>query len=246
MDMTSSTLKVVTYNMHKGRSFWLRNYCIRHMREKIHALEPDILFLQETPGVHPRGFQQPLEPVAYFAELCGKHYCYGKNAVYKKGHHGNAIVSRLKLHRHTNTNISETKLAVRGLLHAELELPSSCNQILHLLNVHLDLFEQARRRQAAFILNYIQSEISKGAPVILAGDFNDWRCTLDDIFLPYLHRADNHGQTALKTSPSAYPIYDLDRIYTRNIHFYDIKVEKSASWARLSDHLPLSGTVAID
>lgn len=229
-------ISLLTYNMHKGKSFWFRSYQIAAMRELISALSPDLLFLQEIPGVHPRHFDQLVDPLTYFSHGCGSHYCYGKNAIYKRGHHGNAIVSKFGLKRHQNINISQLRLATRGLLHAEIELSSQIT--LHALNAHLDLLEGARQRQARFIVDYIRTEIPPDAPVILAGDFNDWRQRLDSIFERVLQRVQCHGQR-LNTSPSLFPMYDLDRFYCRNVEVTELRTLHTAEWIKLSDHLPL-------
>ena len=45
--------------------------------------------------------------------------CYGKNAMYPHGHHGNAILSRLPIRQFANHDISDHALEKRGLLHAD-------------------------------------------------------------------------------------------------------------------------------
>lgn len=235
-------LKLVTYNMHKGKGFWSRRYQIAAIREQIKKLDPDIIFLQEVPGEHPKNHSNLLLPLEYFAEQVWPHHCYGKNAVYQGGHHGNAIMSKYKIDRFKNHDISKTSLAKRGLLHAQLNLNVGHQQYpLHLLNIHLDLTERARLQQVEFILQYARDHIAPEERIILAGDLNDWRSRLDEPLTTYFDKA-LHAQDekSLRTFPSVMPIYDLDRVYTRHMQVSEAHVAQGSAWKKLSDHLPLS------
>tara|TARA_R110000868_G_scaffold391180_1_gene661101 strand:+ start:196 stop:927 length:732 start_codon:yes stop_codon:yes gene_type:complete len=234
-------LKVVTYNMHKGKSFWFRDYRLNVIREQIQKLEPEIVFLQEAPGVHPKSASYLLDPVEYFADQTWPHHCYGKNAVYDGGHHGNAIISKYTIDNHINHDISQTRLAKRGLLHAQVNIKESGREsLIHLLNVHLDLTAKARRLQTQFILNYVKSHLDSNDRIILAGDFNDWQGRLDADFRTMFDRElVEKNQRGQKTFPALKPIYDLDRVYTRNLSASGVHVPREGAWKSLSDHLPL-------
>jgi endonuclease/exonuclease/phosphatase family metal-dependent hydrolase len=45
---------VATYNIHKGFSHLTRRVVIHELRERLHGLSADVLFLQEVQGVHRR------------------------------------------------------------------------------------------------------------------------------------------------------------------------------------------------
>ena len=96
------------------------------------------------------------------------------------------------------------------------------------------------------IHDYIHRHIPHHVPLILAGDFNDWRhqsCRsigsllgLDEAFLRFSgHRP--------KTFPARMPVLSLDRIYTRHLNVLDAVTYQGKPWQTLSDHLPLSATV---
>jgi endonuclease/exonuclease/phosphatase family metal-dependent hydrolase len=48
-------------------------------------------------------------------------------------------------------------------------------QRVHCLCVHFGLFANGRRAQTKALIEYVSKEISPDAPLIIAGDFNDWR-----------------------------------------------------------------------
>ena len=124
-----------------------------------------------------------------------------------KRHHGNAILSRLPLKTENNLNISVNKLEQRGLLHCEV-VPEGWEDPLVCLCVHLNLREPDRLKQYRAISDYVSRYIRPESPLIIAGDFNDWRqksarelgraLDLNEVFV------DNTGKRP-KTFPSRLP-----------------------------------------
>src|SRR4051794_26952140 len=117
---------VATYNIHKGFSHLTRRMVIHELRERLHVLGADILFLQEVQGVNRRHAGRirdwPGKPQHEFiAETMWRQVAYGKNAVYRHGHHGNAVLSRFRIVAQSNFDISAHAFESRGLLHCELE-----------------------------------------------------------------------------------------------------------------------------
>lgn len=113
---------------------------------------------------------------------------------------------------------------------------------VHAICVHLSLLESHRQLQLALLCQLLES-LPDDAPVIIAGDFNDWQlhgnATLarrDD-----LHEAfeRHHGRPA-KTYPARWPLLRLDRIYLRNASSHAPKILGHKPWTHLSDHLPLA------
>ena len=89
---------VATYNIHKGFSHLTRRMVIHELKEQLHGLEPDVLFLQEVQGVNHRHAWRyhdwPQRPQHEFiADTKWHEVAYGRNAVYRHGHHGNALLS---------------------------------------------------------------------------------------------------------------------------------------------------------
>jgi endonuclease/exonuclease/phosphatase family metal-dependent hydrolase len=82
---------VATYNIHKGFSQLARRVVIHELRERLHGLAADILFLQEvlhTNDRHANRYRDwPRRPQHEF--IAGEFWnevAYGRNAVYPHGH----------------------------------------------------------------------------------------------------------------------------------------------------------------
>lgn len=233
--------RVLSYNMHKGFSL-RRKYVLDSIKKVIQATEVDIVFLQEVLGENTKLSKihknWPMETqLEYLADSVWPHYAYGKNAVYEHGHHGNAILSRFPILEFENIDISNNRFERRGLLHAVIQTPKI--QRLHLICVHLDLFEKGRRTQAGQIVKRIRAHVPENEPLILAGDFNDWSEKISNIFLQdlQLREAFHHlyGKHAL-SFPSVLPLLPLDRIYFRGLQMRQAKCFTGAPWSQLSDH----------
>ncbi len=149
------------------------------MRDNLIGLNAEIVFLQEVQGHHARGalrFEHwPAMPQHEFiAGDLWNDFAYGKNSIYEHGHHGNAILSRYPILRWENVDISAHAFESRGLLHCELAVPN-LNQPLHAICLHLALNESGRRKQIHQLSERIRRMVPDSAPLIIAGDFNDWR-----------------------------------------------------------------------
>jgi endonuclease/exonuclease/phosphatase family metal-dependent hydrolase len=128
----------------------------------------------------------------------------------------------------------------RGLLHCVLRLPGDGPE-LHAICVHLGLQESHRNAQIELLKNRL-AELPDDAPVIVAGDFNDWRQRADALLKPCGLRevfAEHHGKPA-RSFPARLPALRLDRIYVRNLKASQPQVLANRPWSHLSDHVPLS------
>lgn len=240
-----TTLKIATYNIHKGFSQFNRRVVLHELRERLRELDADIVFLQEVQGEHAGHVQRhtdyPAEPqYEFLADHFWAHHAYGMNAVYDEGHHGNAILSRFPIVQAVNKNVSAHRFESRGLLHCEVEVGG---QRIHCLCAHFGLFAKGRRAQAHALVEYVQSEISPQAPLLIAGDFNDWRNRLSLTLARELGVQDVFDQLEGKPArsfPSRIPIFRLDRIYVRGFRVQYCDVHIGGKWKRLSDHAALS------
>ncbi|MBP6760901.1 MAG: EEP domain-containing protein, partial [Thauera sp.] len=93
------TLRICSYNIHKGFSQFNRRMVVHELRDRLRTLDSDLVFLQEVQGLHlahpQRHSSWPAQPQHEFlAEESWQQTAYGGNAVYDHGHHGNAILSR--------------------------------------------------------------------------------------------------------------------------------------------------------
>ena len=174
---------VATYNIHKGFSHLTRRVVIHELRDKLHGLAADMLFLQEVQGVHRRHAGRyrdwPLKPQHEFiADKVWREVAYGRNAITRHGHHGNAVLSRFPIIAQANQDISAHVFESRGMLHCVMQLQRGLPP-LHCINVHLGLFERGRRWQVRALCERIRESVPADAPLIIAGDFNDWRRKAD-------------------------------------------------------------------
>lgn len=249
--MSAPSISVTTYNLHKGMSALNRTVQINKMADAIQSLRSDIVFLQEVQGENlRRQLKLPAFPNAPHYDIISNvleyNSSYGKNAVYKQKHHGNAILSHLPIETRNNLNITVNKLEKRGVLHCEIQ-PEGWPQPIVCLCAHLNLLETDRVKQYTAIFEYVTTYVPPRSPLILAGDFNDWRhksCLnlgrvlgLTEVFIDYFGARP-------KTFPARMPILSLDRIYTRNLDILHAKIHNGPPWQSLSDHLPLSATLA--
>jgi endonuclease/exonuclease/phosphatase family metal-dependent hydrolase len=134
------------------------------------------------------------------------------------------------------------KLEQRGVLHCEVQ-PLGWEKPVVILCAHLNLFERDRIKQYEAISQYMRNEIDDDQPLILAGDFNDWKRMSCDRLASNLGMVEAfrhcHGKLS-PTFPAKLPVLSLDRIYVRNLKVKDAWVHTGKPWSTLSDHLPIS------
>ncbi|OON38857.1 hypothetical protein BTJ39_15960 [Izhakiella australiensis] len=245
------SFKVLTINTHKGFTSFNRRFILPELRDAVRATSADIVFLQEVMGtqaIHPLQVENWPNQSHYefLADTMWNDYAYGRNAVYPEGHHGNAVLSRFPISHWENSDISVEGTEKRGMLHCTLQLPER-QQTLHVICVHLGLREAHRQAQLAMMCEMI-NQLPADAPVVVAGDFNDWQgranailqkgAGLDEVF------SRKKGRPA-RTFPARFPLLRLDRIYVRNAgisHPYALPVRP---WSHLSDHAPLAVEITL-
>ena len=231
----SVRIRVLNYNIHKGRAFFSRKKTWEILKELIPLVDADIVFLQEF--LREPEAETMLEMIA---DKLWPHHSFGQNATAGDYHYGNAILSKFPFISTHNTNITNHYLEKRGLLYAHIQ--PQAHQDLHLFCTHLDLREQGRRQQLEKIEKVFQSIVPQHAQAILAGDFNDWNEKLDPHVCARLEL-----QEAFKTingklqpsSPSIFPVFSLDRIYYKNLSVKTCAALNDRSLRYGSDHLPL-------
>lgn len=221
---------------------------LHELKHALDTLSVDVLFLQEVQGEHRRRAQRhadwPTEPQHVFL-ASQHHHAYGRNAEYQAGHHGNALVSRYPILEWHNEDVSLNSLERRGLLHTRIEVEGWA-EALHTVCVHLNLRATDRRKQLSALASYALANIPASAPLIIAGDFNDWRGEACGILRDALAVREAfstlHGQPAA-SFPARMPMLSLDRIYLRGLSVQAAEVHTGLPWRLLSDHAPLSATV---
>jgi endonuclease/exonuclease/phosphatase family metal-dependent hydrolase len=249
---TAFKLKVLTVNIHKGFTTFNRRFMLHELREAVRHVHADVVFLQEVLGTHAKHASRVTDyPEAphyeFLADAIWPQFAYGKNAVYPHGHHGNALLSKFPIVHHENRDVSIAGPERRGLLHCVLRIPDRDKDV-HAFCVHLGLRESHRREQLILLSKMIATEVPAGAPVIVAGDFNDWRRRAHTILEREagLHEVfvQANGKSA-KTFPANFPMLSLDRIYVRNATAHAPFTLTAAPWSKLSDHAPLAAVIEL-
>ena len=246
-------LHICTYNIHKGFSQFNTRMMVHELRERLRGLDPDIVFLQEVQGLHlghaRRHDDWPLEPQHEFLAADVWHdTAYGGNAIYDHGHHGNAILSRFPIVSSHNQDVSELRFERRGILRCEVAVPG-WKQALHCVCVHLGLTAAARRRQMQALAERMEEVAPGDTPLIIAGDFNDWRNRAGGLIAERLGMVEVFGGVGgrpARSFPSKLPVFRLDRIYVRGFSVERSVVHFGAPWSAISDHAALSAHIRIE
>lgn len=248
---------VLTLNAHMGFNLLNRRFVLHELREAIRAVSADVVFLQEVLGEHARHAKRHLNwpegpQYEFLADSMWPQHAYGRNAAYPHGHHGNALLSKFPIVHQENRDVSVHGHEERGLLHCVLDLRgedgAGRDVRVHTVCVHLGLRESHRRRQLELLCGLVSDEIPREAPLVVAGDFNDWRrrghallagCGLQEAFLAASGRLAN-------TFPARWPALPLDRIYVRNARAVEPRVLSAHPWSHLSDHAPLFAGIRLE
>ncbi|MEJ8821952.1 endonuclease/exonuclease/phosphatase family protein [Variovorax humicola] len=247
-----TSLKVMTVNTHKGFTALNRKFILPELRDAVRTVGADVVFLQEVQGTHERHARQhenwPDTPhYEFLAETMWPQFAYGRNAVYPKGHHGNAVLSKFPIVDFRNHDVSIAGPEKRGLLHCVLRLPGRPGDV-HVICAHLGLAEGHRQQQLELLCHIVRDEVPADAALIVAGDFNDWRGRAHDVLAEgaALREVFVHANgSAARTFPSRFPLLPLDRIYVRNAGVHAPVVLPRKPWSHLSDHTPLVADIEL-
>jgi endonuclease/exonuclease/phosphatase family metal-dependent hydrolase len=114
---------------------------------------------------------------------------------------------------------------------------------VHVICVHLGLAEAHRQQQLELLCQIVRDEVPADAPLIVAGDFNDWRRRANDIL-------ELEGAACARSSctPTASPPrpsrrasrccrWTASTCATASVHLPVVLPRKP--WSHLSDHAPL-------
>ena len=247
--LSANALRVATYNIHKGvRGMGAtKRLEIHNLTLGVEALDADLVYLQEVrafnhgearrfPDTHigwPRAAQADhLAPEGY-------EVAYRTNATTRHGEHGNALLSRWPLGDIGHHDVSDHRFEQRGLLHVPVHWNG---ELVHAIVAHFGLIHSSRVRQVKRLAEFIDAEVPNDELLIVAGDFNDWGQRLDTLMARHgLSRAFVPGDPPARflTFPSRMPVFSMDRIYMRGLKCLSTSVPRGATWARMSDHLPL-------
>lgn len=256
---TKRQLTIATYNIHKGLSPLNRKLVIHDVRERLHAFDADIVMLQEVQGAHSKHAKKfadwPTVPQhEHIADGRYTDIVYGQNAIHRFGDHGNAILSSFPINDSVNQEVSHHRYESRGHLMAQIEVPGMARP-LTCVCVHLGLFHRSRMMQIARLIEWLDEIAPDDAPLIIAGDFNDWRPRHSSISnkladaLGVVEAFETIQGRSPRTFPAVLPMLALDRIYVRGLKVESVQQLHGdvggSLWRRMSDHIGLAVTVSM-
>jgi len=246
MSHSPNILRVVTWNIHKGVQGLgpVRRLEIHNIGQAVEQLDADLVCLQEVRHMHRREEKHfsrwPELPQAEFLAPEGYVSVYRTNAVTRHGEHGNALLSRWPVLSHQHEDMSDHRFEQRGLLHVKVQV---MGQLVHVVVIHLGLVPASRVRQIEQLQRYIDREVPADAPVLVAGDFNDWGTGLGQRMA--LAGFKEWREQPTPTYPSRLPLNQLDHVYVRGLRPLGAMVPSGRIWRRMSDHLPLVAEFAL-
>lgn len=235
-------IRVLTLNAHQGFAGRGSRQALSAIRDGLRTADADLVFLQEIGGEGEA--EVSAHQYEVLADQVWSQYAYGRNAVSTSGHLGNALLSKYPILNWQNIDVSVGGSEPRGLLHCRLDVPHF-PQPLHAVCVHLGLRESHRRRQLESLLELATATVPADAPLVIAGDFNDWRGLAHRRMIRNSTLEEIHARVAglpARTFPARLPLLRLDRLYVRNLRHRPLQLPRRP-WATLSDHVPLAGEV---
>jgi endonuclease/exonuclease/phosphatase family metal-dependent hydrolase len=239
-----TTIRILSYNIHKGRSPVLLASTVSRIRESIREVNADIVFLQEICGAQTasvNGKAETASQLEFLADEVWPYFSYGKNAVYDGGHHGNAILSKFPVVEYLNTDVSAHRFEQRGILFARVLLPEE-ETTIDCYCLHFGLFSRGRLKQLNSLCTKVSTVSSPSSKVIIAGDFNDWTKQATQLLERELGMVDAHvekNKAFALSFPSRFPLLALDRVFVRGMKVISVSVLSGGTWGEISDHAPL-------
>ena len=203
MTETGRRLRVVTWNIHGGVGRDGRRDA-RRVAEHLAALRPDVAALQEVDSRHDRHSDPDMFEL--LRRQVGDHGLHAPTLGNDRGHYGQLLASRWPLAETTVHDISVAGREPRRVLDARI---AAGRTSIRVLAAHLGLAARERRVQLVRLRAIVEAG-DRRLPIVILGDFNDWRRR------GHTHRSLSgiaHAGTGHATFPSVLPVFPLDRIY---------------------------------
>ena len=227
------SLRCLSYNIHScfGTD---RQYNPDRIRDVIAESQADIVALQEVDSSIE--VKDGVDQLRYLADGVGMYSVIGPTLKRGYGAYGNAILSRWPIRDTIERDLSYRRFEPRGTLEALIETDQGK---IRVINTHLGLKRWERRFQIARLLEALPVDL----PLVLMGDFNEWLTwslnlrRLRSVFGESVH---------LKTFPSWWPRFKLDRIYfLPKPSRMSVRTIQTPLARVASDHLPVVCEVSL-
>ncbi|RDE05086.1 endonuclease/exonuclease/phosphatase family protein [Sphingomonas aracearum] len=224
-----NTIKVASYNIHKGIGLDRRRDPARVL-EVLREIDADVVALQEAD----RRFGARVSVIP--PHLLEEHSPYAAaplgHRVSSMGWHGNVLLHRREDSLLDCAALHLPALEPRGAVMADVRVGG---MPLRAVGMHLDLSGLWRRRQAAAILGHLETA-GQPLPTVMMGDLNEWGnagCLRD------FARGFAFAPTAASFHVR-HAVGKLDRIMVSpELRVVDCGVHASATARKASDHFPI-------
>jgi endonuclease/exonuclease/phosphatase family metal-dependent hydrolase len=238
-------LRVLTYNIHKAIGIDGK-FSPDRIVEILRHHDADVVMLQEVDRGVPRS--DHLDLASHLGRaLAYRHRAVGMNVHMKKGKYGNATLSRYRIDRQRNIDLTIGRRKRRGAQHTRIHVPVGRHElVVEVFNVHLSLLASLRRLQMTRLLQTTDvTGLSTDTPCIIGGDVNDWRNVLQrQFFGPAGFNCATNGHRragrSIKTFPSFAPTGGLDKLFYRGtLRLVHVGCSRLKLARVASDHLPV-------
>ena len=229
-------VRIATYNVH--RCIGGDRLCnAGRVADVLRELNCDLIGLQEVdnnPGDGPTSMQ-----LEYLARATGMTAVPGLRLIKRRGHYGNALLTRARVLGVRRHDLSFSWREPRGALDVDLQLAGIESRVIV---THLGLTPGERRHQMRKILALVDATPAD-EPLVLLGDINEW--WPHGRPLRWLHAIFGRPPSA-PSFPSRMPFLSLDRIWARPRDSLRLVTAFQTPLSRqASDHLPVMGECVV-
>lgn len=233
------TLRVATYNIHRGRGLDGRTR-LERIAGVLAAIDADVIALQEVIGA------SPLKPgqAAELGAALGMGWVMAPTRHLRTALFGNVVLSKFPVRHHVQHDLTWKTCEHRGVQRVDLAID---DDTLHFYNVHLGTSLLERRNQATKLASIVHDRRLSG-PKIVLGDFNEWaRGIAKDILAERLQSIDlTKHLSRRRTYPGFFPVLHLDHIYYEgDVDVIKVSMPRDRMSLMASDHLPLIADLKI-
>ena len=236
----SQTIRVVTYNVHRGRGLDGRTKPDR-IAAVLQEIDADVIALQEVVGAGPRHGGHAEQ----FGAALGMGWVMAPTRHLWSHQFGNVVLSRFPITHHVRYNLSWKTCEPRGCMRVDVAIDDEVT--LHLYNVHFGTAILERRVQAERLAGIVSDRRVTG-PKLVMGDFNEWtRGPASALLSERLNGIDLAAHLRRRrTYPGVFPLVHLDHIYYQGkVEVEKVELVRSRRALIASDHLPLVATMRI-
>jgi endonuclease/exonuclease/phosphatase family metal-dependent hydrolase len=234
------TVRVCTYNIHRGRGLDGRTR-LERIAGVLAGIDADIIALQEVIGASPLKAGQAAE----LGAALGMGWVMAPTRHLRTALFGNVVLTRFPVRHHVQYDLTWKTCEHRGVQRVDVALGEDT---LHFYNVHLGTSLLERRNQAARLATLVNDRRVTG-PKIILGDFNEWARHLGatDLLAERLQSIDlSKHLSRRRTYPGFFPILHLDHIYYEGqVEVLKVTLPKDRMAKMASDHLPLVADLSI-